>query len=104
MTVYRYINPRLFIHSVNKENNIIFNGLNGAVDIVESKIAYTLKQNDIGLLHSLDENIQNRLASRGYIFDNEREFIELDEMIASFEAESVALQPISYRSITYIQM
>lgn len=37
MTVYRYINPRLFIHSVNKENNIIFNGLNGAVDIVESK-------------------------------------------------------------------
>lgn len=69
------ISNKIYIHSYDKKDNIIFNGINGALDIINKDVAYTLKT------RNLDIKIINALKNRGYIFETIDEKTRLEESV-----------------------
>lgn len=87
---------KIFLHTHNEEENIVVNGINGAVDIVERNVAEILKRRDITALTSLDKEIVKALYERGYIFNTEKEKEELIESVRGVYRESIDGKPIKF--------
>lgn len=68
-----YISKFVYVHTENEKNNIILNGLTGAIDIVTSEIATILKNKNIQQLKKMDPVIFDNLYQRGYIYNNSAE-------------------------------
>lgn len=92
---YEYINPLLFFHSINDENNVVFNGVNGAVDVMLSETVRILQSEDLQKLCSLDENIIKKLVSRGYVFRTKFDYEKLKKSVASYQDDLLLDEPIN---------
>lgn len=68
-----YITNFAYIHTCDKESNIVLNGITGAVDIVDSGVAEMLKYKKTERIEELDQIVLETLISRGYIFENEED-------------------------------
>lgn len=83
-----FINPSIYFHTVDSKDNIIFNGVNGAIDIVDAKIATSLKTKEVKKILELDANIISSLYSRGYLFKSEIQYTEMKLLVEDNVFES----------------
>ncbi|WDV44223.1 radical SAM protein [Clostridiaceae bacterium M8S5] len=60
---------RIYVHSVDFEDNFIFNGLTGSIDLANSKIAKFLKSKDMSMIDNLEKEEIDELIKSGYLIE-----------------------------------
>lgn len=87
-----YINPLLYFHSTDLEKNFVFNGLNGAVDILNRNLAIYLSNNRGKCVEVTFEEVES-LMERNYVFRNQNDYQELRSRIESYHHELLKNEP-----------
>lgn len=87
------VNDKIYFHTKDQENNVIINGINGAVDIINKDVAEGL---DTLELKKIDESVIEQLMERGYVFRNENEKKSLEQEVYDVYMESLKEQPIEF--------
>lgn len=90
--MFYYVNPLLYFHSTELENNFVFNGLNGAVDILNRELAKCLSSNIDKYVDICSEDV-DVLKERNYIFLREDDYKELRTRIESYQHEFLEKEP-----------
>ncbi len=72
------INSRVYVHTTDKEDNFIFNGLTGSLDLANKKIAGILKDRNIDKVCQLKDEEFSQLKESGYIIDETESKLEED--------------------------
>lgn len=87
-----YINPLLYFHSTNLDNNFAFNGLNGAVDVLPRDLAECLSTNMGKYVDITSEDIE-LLKERSYIFSCEDDYKALRSQIEGYQRDFLEKEP-----------
>lgn len=90
------ISNKIYFHSYDKIDNIIFNGITGALDIVNKDVASMLKHNNIDMLDKLEDETLDHLRTRGYIFKNIEEKNNLEASIYNNYLEIIKDEPLIF--------
>ena len=90
----------MYCHTTDHKQNIIFNGLTGAINIVDSSIAKALYENDLKAVVGLNVDVIDGLKKEGYLFDYQDEEDMLEEKIVELHLDSAASET-SGENITY---
>ncbi|WP_066499799.1 radical SAM/SPASM domain-containing protein [Abyssisolibacter fermentans] len=67
---------RVYVHTIEFENNFIFNGLTGSIDLANRKVAEFLKSKDIDKLNDLESSEIDELIKSGYLIEDDSEISE----------------------------
>lgn len=87
-----YVNPLLYFNSIEFEKNFVFNGLNGAVDVLNQPLAERLSANMGKYFDICSEEITN-LIDRNYIFNSEDDYNALRKEIDGYQKDLLESEP-----------
>ena len=71
------INPYVYFHTTSSENNLVFNGLTGGINILSSRLANMLAKKDFISLSQIAEEELIFLQESNYISEDFRELVDL---------------------------
>lgn len=87
------VNDRIYFHTKDEENNVVINGINGAVDIIDRDVVEKILGDRID---EIDQEVSEQLFERGYIFKSAEGMTQLKDEVLSVYKESLKDQPIEF--------
>lgn len=67
---------RIYVHTVDFNDNIIFNGLTGSIDLANQKVAKFLRSKDMSKMKLLQQDEIDALLNSGYLLEDNNETTE----------------------------